>query len=135
MSFAEDVYRTRHRELLNELRSKGDYIIIFIDACYNSSRNVAHGTIAVINEQTGKVIQIIIKAQEKHRDSRKMEDPAIHEAIQNLRDAGIYISEAVHDDKSSVDQILQEYGIISQKDLWHKCKSLTRKFKKQQYNY
>jgi hypothetical protein len=37
----------------------------------------------------------------------------------------------VHDDKGSVDVILAEHNIISQKDLWHKCKILNRKFGKE----
>jgi hypothetical protein len=40
---------------------------------------------------------------------------------------GVKITEAVHDDKASVDGILAEYGITSQKNLWHKCKNLCAK--------
>jgi hypothetical protein len=50
-------------------------------------------------------------------------------AIEDLLEAGVLIVEAVHDDKTSVDGILTEYGIWSSKDLWHKCKSLCSKFK------
>ena len=102
----EHVYRMRQRELLDELRSKSEYIIIFFDALYDSSKNIAHDIIVVINEQMSEVIQVIIKAQEKHyrRDSWKVKDPIIYEAIQHLRDAGIHISKAIYNDKNSVDQ-------------------------------
>ena len=58
-----------------------------------------------------KVIQIIIKVQQKQGDSWKMKNPTIDEAIQNLRDARIHISNAVHDDKSSIYQISQSIDI------------------------
>ncbi|KAL3687006.1 hypothetical protein R1sor_013315 [Riccia sorocarpa] len=42
--------------------------------------------------------------------------------------SGITPDEVVHDDKISVDAILRRQSINSQKDLWHKCKNIQRKF-------
>jgi hypothetical protein len=59
-----------------------------------------------------------------------LEDAGMEEAFQSLYEAGVIIGEVVHDDKLSVDSILQQRGIINQKDLWHKCKKLIFKFRK-----
>jgi hypothetical protein len=53
----------------------------------------------------------------------------VRQCIEDFLEAGVKISEVVHDDKASVDSILAEYGIKSFKDLWHKCKKLCVKFK------
>ena len=41
------------------------------------------------------------------------------------------IAEVVHDDKRIVDDILENFGIISQKDLWHKCKHFLKNLQKE----
>ncbi|KAL2645442.1 hypothetical protein R1flu_013029 [Riccia fluitans] len=37
--------------------------------------------------------------------------------------------EVIHDDNTQVDAILNQHNILSQKDLWHKCKNVMGKFK------
>ncbi|KAL2634056.1 hypothetical protein R1flu_005535 [Riccia fluitans] len=37
--------------------------------------------------------------------------------------------EVIHDDNMQVDAILSQHNILSQKDLWHKCKNIMGKFK------
>jgi hypothetical protein len=59
-----------------------------------------------------------------------LEDAGMEEAFQSLYEARVIIGEVFHDDKLSVDSILQQRGIINQKDLWHKCKKLIFKFRK-----
>ncbi|KAL2641250.1 hypothetical protein R1flu_008837 [Riccia fluitans] len=42
---------------------------------------------------------------------------------------GLRIEEVVHNDNASIDAILTQHGILSLKDLWHKCKNIMSKFK------
>jgi hypothetical protein len=131
LDIAVGMYKDRQKTLLDGLWSKSEPILAYIDARYDSSRNAAHGTIAVMNAETGEVIEVIIKTREKLGDAWRMEDSGTKEAIRNLEATGIQIAEVVHDDIGSVDVILAEHNIISQKDLWHKCKILNRKFGKE----
>jgi hypothetical protein len=62
--------------------------------------------------------------------SWNIEDAVTREGLERLLAAGVPIAECVHDDKGSVDTILSELNIESQKDLWHKTKSLFKKFQK-----
>jgi hypothetical protein len=59
-----------------------------------------------------------------------LEDARTEEAFQSLDEGGVGVGEVVHDDKLLVDSILQQQGIINQKDLWNKCKKLIFKFRK-----
>ncbi|KAL2611211.1 hypothetical protein R1flu_022903 [Riccia fluitans] len=54
---------------------------------------------------------------------------ALEQALTTLKHKGLTIEEVVHDDNASVDTILIQHGILSSKDLWHKCKNIMSKFK------
>ncbi|KAL2642831.1 hypothetical protein R1flu_010418 [Riccia fluitans] len=54
---------------------------------------------------------------------------ALEQALTTLKQKGLTIEEVVHDDNTSVDAILTQHGILSSKDLWHKCKNIMSKFK------
>jgi hypothetical protein len=106
LDIAVGVYKDRQKTLLDRLRNKSEPILAYIDTRYDSSRNAAHGTIAVMNAEIGEVIEVVIKTWEKPGDAWKMEDSGTEEAIRNLEATGIQIAEVVHDDKGSVDVIL-----------------------------
>ncbi|KAL2650928.1 hypothetical protein R1flu_019056 [Riccia fluitans] len=61
--------------------------------------------------------------------SWKIETQALELALKILQDKGITIGEVIHDDNAQVDAILKAHNIVSQKDLWHKCKNVMGKFK------
>ncbi|KAL2636453.1 hypothetical protein R1flu_007932 [Riccia fluitans] len=61
--------------------------------------------------------------------SWKIETMALEQALTMLKQKGLTIEEVVHDDNAFVDAILIQYGILSSKDLWHKCKNIMSKFK------
>lgn len=45
---------------------------------------------------------------------------------EELKATGITVTEAIHNDKNVVDNILDEMGIVSQKDIWHKAKKASQ---------
>ncbi|KAL3689608.1 hypothetical protein R1sor_015917 [Riccia sorocarpa] len=59
-----------------------------------------------------------------------MDSHDVHAAIlvERLRDASILPDEVIHDGKCSFDAISRRFGIVSQKDLLHKCKNVLKKF-------
>jgi hypothetical protein len=104
---------------------------VYLDARFDSSREGYHGTVLVLNMLTGKVLHVVTLTRVETGSAWKTEDAAVRLALEDLAEAGVNIVEAVHDDKTSVDGILTEYGIWSSKDLWHKCKSLCSKFREE----
>jgi hypothetical protein len=72
-----------------------------------------HGTIVVINAETGEVLHIDIKIREEVGSAWNIEDLAIEEVLQDLEVEGIKIFEVVHDDKHSVDMLLTNHKIVS----------------------
>ncbi|KAL2650226.1 hypothetical protein R1flu_018354 [Riccia fluitans] len=61
--------------------------------------------------------------------SWRIETQALQQALCTLLEKGLNIVEVIHDDNAQVDAILNQHNILSQKDLWHKCKNVTGKFK------
>ncbi|KAL3686851.1 hypothetical protein R1sor_013160 [Riccia sorocarpa] len=68
----------------------------------------------------------------KGGNSWKIETATIAKGIELLRGRGVVIAEVIHDENSSIDSLLNGYGILGQKDLWHKCKNVTAKFRELQ---
>jgi hypothetical protein len=108
----------------NELRAIGSPILAYVNTRYDSSRFAYHGTTPVIHTDSGKVIELVTKTRVEVGSSWVLEDAGTEEAFKSLNEAGVIVGEVVHDDKLLVDSILQQQGIINQKDLWHKCKKL-----------
>jgi hypothetical protein len=75
-----------------------------------------------------QVLELSIKTREEVGNAWNIEDLVIEEALQDLEAEGIKIFEVVHDDKCSVDTLLTNQKIVSQKDLWHKYKKLNTNF-------
>jgi hypothetical protein len=124
------VWDNNKKHLQNELRTTGSPILAYVDTRYDSSRFAYHGTTPVIHAELGKIIELVTKSRMEVGSSWLLEDAGTEEAFQSLVEAGVIIGEGVHDDKLSMDSILQQQGIINQKDLWHKCKKLIFKFRK-----
>jgi hypothetical protein len=76
------------------------------------------------------VIELVTKTKVEVGLLWILEDARIEEAFISLKEARVILGEVVHDDKLLVDSILQQRGIINQKDLWYKCKKLVFKFQK-----
>ncbi|KAL3701628.1 hypothetical protein R1sor_019650 [Riccia sorocarpa] len=105
------------------------HFVVYADLRYDSSRNGFNGTCAFINRDDGRVIELVnIQRTETSNNSWLIEDKAFEAGLERLQAAGILPDEVVHNDKSSVDAILRRFGIVSQKDLWHKCKNVLKKF-------
>jgi hypothetical protein len=124
------VWDNNKQQVQNELRAIGSPILAYVDTRYDSSRFAYHGTTPVIHADSGKVIELVTKTRIEVGSSWLLEDAGTEEAFMSLYEAGVIVGEVVHDDKLSVDSILQQRGIINQKDLWHKCKKLIFKFRK-----
>ncbi|KAL2635273.1 hypothetical protein R1flu_006752 [Riccia fluitans] len=61
--------------------------------------------------------------------SWRIETQALQQALPTLQEKELNIVEVIHDDNAQVDAILSQHNILSQKDLWHKCKNVMGKFK------
>jgi hypothetical protein len=103
--------------------------VLYMDARFDSFRDGFHGTVPALDSETGKCLALVTLTRKETGSSWKTEDACVRQCIEELIEAGLIISEVVHDDKASVDSILAEFGIKSSKDLWHKCKNLCAKFK------
>jgi hypothetical protein len=103
--------------------------VVFADDRFDSSRDGIHGTVPIIDEQTGKVLHIVTLTRVETGSSWKTEDACIRRAFEELQAWGMNVTECVHDDKASMDSILTELGIHSSKDLWHKAKKVCGKLK------
>jgi hypothetical protein len=123
---AEDMAVNR-REVIERDGEGGT--VVYLDARFDSSREGYHGTVPVLDMLTGKVLALVTLTRKETGSSWKTEDAAVRQALEELEEGGVNVVEGVHDDKASVDGILAEYGIWSSKDLRHKCKSLTVKFR------
>jgi hypothetical protein len=108
-----DIYKERQKLLLNEHKKKDKSILVYLDARYDSLNNAVHGTIVMINAETGEVIHIVIKTREEAGSAWDIEDLAIEEILQDSEAKGIKIFEVVHDDKHSVDMLLTNHKIVS----------------------
>lgn len=104
--------------------------IVYADARFDSSRDGYHGTVPILDEQTGKVLHIVTLTRVETGSSWNTEDACIRKAFEELQGWGMNISECVHDYKASVDSILTELGIHSSKDLWHKARRFVASLKK-----
>ena len=124
------VWDNNKNRLQTELRTISSPILAYVDTRYDSSRFAYHGTTPIIHAESGKIIELVTKSRIEVGSSWLLEDAGTEEAFQSLHEARVIIGEVVHDDKLSVDSILQQRGIINQKDLWHKCKKLIFKFRK-----
>ncbi|GAQ82597.1 hypothetical protein KFL_001170010, partial [Klebsormidium nitens] len=102
--------------------------VVFMDARFDSSRDGYHGTVPALDMKSGKCVNIVTLTREETGSSWKTEDAAVRQAVDELIEQGVKLVEVVHDDKASVDSILAELDIDSQKDLWHKCKKLVAYF-------
>jgi hypothetical protein len=76
-----------------------------------------------------KVLHVVTLTRVETGSSWKTEDACVRQALEECLDWGLKIVEVVHDDKSSVDSILTELEIDSQKDLWQKTKNIGVKFR------
>ncbi|KAL2620955.1 hypothetical protein R1flu_001160 [Riccia fluitans] len=76
-----------------------------------------------------KVIEMVNLTRSETGSSWKIKTQALELALKILQDKGITIGEVIHDDNAQVDAILKAHNIVSQKDLWHKCKNVMGKFK------
>ncbi|KAL3691464.1 hypothetical protein R1sor_005115 [Riccia sorocarpa] len=123
-----DVHRQiRHIYFLEDQPRR--HFVVYADLRYDSSRNGFNGTCAFINRDDGRVVELVnIQRTETSNNSWLIEYKAFEAGLERLQAAGILPDEVVHDDKSSVDAILRRFGIVSQKDLWHKCKNVLKKF-------
>ncbi|KAL2623943.1 hypothetical protein R1flu_008188 [Riccia fluitans] len=72
---------------------------------------------------------MVILTRKQVGSSWKIETAALEQALTLLEAKGLAIAEVIHDDNTQVDSILHQHNIVSQKDLWHKCKNVMSKFK------
>ncbi|KAL2613045.1 hypothetical protein R1flu_024737 [Riccia fluitans] len=72
---------------------------------------------------------MVTLTQKETGSSWKIETQALQQALSTLQEKGLNIVEVIHDDNTQVDAILCQHNILSQKDLWHKCKNVMGKFK------
>jgi hypothetical protein len=86
------------------------------------------GTAPIMEYGAGLVIEMTTHTRVQDDGPWNIEDKVTQEGLERLLQNGVRIAEVVHDDKGSVDSILAEMSIESQKDLWHKAKKLMQKF-------
>ncbi|KAL3693011.1 hypothetical protein R1sor_006662 [Riccia sorocarpa] len=123
---------TMSSSILKQLMAFGRKLKAFgayVDCRFDSSRSGYHGTLPVINVEDDKIIEMVTLTRKEVGSSWKIETMALQEALCELLQAGLTIEEIAHDDNASVDAILSQHGIMSSKDLWHKCKIVMSKFK------
>jgi hypothetical protein len=107
------LWATKKREIQQEVKEQSDEIVVYLDARFDSSLSGFHGTAPNLDKETGKIIEIVTHTREECGNSWKIEDTIIQEGLQNLQAFGLWIVEAIHDDKNSVDTILREMDILS----------------------
>jgi hypothetical protein len=100
------VWENKKHELQNELKTIGSPILAYVDTRYDSSKFAYHGTTPVIHAESGKVIELVTKTRVEVGSLWILEDAGT-EAFKSLNEAGVILGEVVHDDKLSVDSILQ----------------------------
>ncbi|KAL2635158.1 hypothetical protein R1flu_006637 [Riccia fluitans] len=101
---------------------------MYVDCRFDSSRSRYHGTLPVINIEDDKVIEMVILTQKETGSSWRIKTQALQQVLSTLHEKGLNIVEVIHDDNTQVDAILCQHNILSQKDLWHKCKNVMGKF-------
>jgi hypothetical protein len=109
----------------------GKPVALYLDARFDSTRDAYHGTVTFIEVVSGCILGMVTVKKTTVGNAWKIEDAAVRKGLEELVEDGVEISEGIHDDKRSVDTILAEYNIVSQKDLWHKAKGLSNKFRDQ----
>ncbi|KAL2613013.1 hypothetical protein R1flu_024705 [Riccia fluitans] len=72
---------------------------------------------------------MVTLTQKETGPSWRIETQALQQALSTLQEKGLNIVEVIHDDNMQVDAILSQHNILSQKDLWYKCKNVMGKFK------
>ncbi|KAL3700323.1 hypothetical protein R1sor_018345 [Riccia sorocarpa] len=119
-----------HKDKLQEqLQRTGRPLVVYVDCRFDSSRSGYHGTLPVINVADDKVIEMVTLTRKETGSSWRIESAALEKALTLMEERGLNISEVIHDDCAQVDCMLAARNIVSQKDLWHKCKNLMSKFK------
>ncbi|KAL3697944.1 hypothetical protein R1sor_012020 [Riccia sorocarpa] len=130
---AENAVWSRNKEhkdkLQEQLQRTGRPLVVYVDCRFDSSRSGYHGTLPVINVADDKVIEMVTLTRKETGSSWRIESAALEKALTLLEERGLNISEVIHDDCAQVDSMLAARSIVSQKDLWHKCKNLMSKFK------
>ncbi|KAL3684137.1 hypothetical protein R1sor_002159 [Riccia sorocarpa] len=122
--------RNKHKDKLqDQLQRTGRPLVVYVDCRFDSSRSGYHGTLPVINVADDKVIEMVTLTRKETGSSWRIESAALEKALTLLEERGLNISEVIHDDCAQVDSMLAARSIVSQKDLWHKCKNLMSKFK------
>ncbi|KAL3688317.1 hypothetical protein R1sor_014626 [Riccia sorocarpa] len=116
-------------KLQEQLQRTGRPLVVYVDCRFDSSRSGYHGTLPVINVADDKVIEMVTLTRKETGSSWRIESAALEKALTLLEERGLNISEVIHDDCAQVDSMLAARNIVSQKDLWHKCKNLMSKFK------
>ncbi|KAL3694588.1 hypothetical protein R1sor_008239 [Riccia sorocarpa] len=107
----------------------GKPLVVFVDCRFDISQSGFHRTLPVINMEDDRVIEMVTLTHKETGSSWRTESTALEQALTALETKGFILEEVVHDDNSQVDAILNQHNIVSQKDLWHKCKNIMGKFK------
>ncbi|KAL3699034.1 hypothetical protein R1sor_017056 [Riccia sorocarpa] len=116
--------------LQDDLLRSGKPLVVCIDSHFDNSRSGFQDTLPIINMEDDRVIEMITQITRKEMGSSwKTESQTLEKALTCLVEKGLVIVEVIQDDKSQVDVILAQYNIVSQKDLWYKCKHIMGKFK------
>ena len=111
------LWARKKREIQQEVKERSDEIVVYLDARFDSLRSGFHGTAPILDKETEKIIEMVTRTREECGNSWKIEDVIIREGLENLQARRLRIVEAIHDDKNSVDTILREMDVLSQKDL------------------
>ncbi|KAL2613335.1 hypothetical protein R1flu_025027 [Riccia fluitans] len=104
-------------------------ITVYVDCHFDSSHSGYHDMLPVINIEDDKMIEMVTLIRKETGSSWRIETQALQQALSTLLEKGLNIVEVIHDDNTQVDAILSQHNILSQKDLWHKCKNVMGKFK------
>ncbi|KAL3691385.1 hypothetical protein R1sor_005036 [Riccia sorocarpa] len=126
---AIDLWQEQKDKIQEELLRAGKPLVVYVDCRFDSSRSGFHGTLPVINMEDDRVIEMVTLTRKETGSSWRNESTALEQALTALESKGLILEEVVHDDNSQVDAILNQHNIVSQKDLWHKCKNIMGKFK------
>ncbi|KAL3677058.1 hypothetical protein R1sor_027006 [Riccia sorocarpa] len=146
-----DLWEKNKNKLLADLLRTGKPLVLYVDCRFDSSKSGFHDTLLRniktsvplirapnvhefkehygINVDDDHVTEMVILTRKQTGSSWRIETQALEQALQILEQKGLTIEEVIHDDSASVDAILTQHGILSSKDLWHKCKNIMSKFK------
>lgn len=111
------VWEEEKQRMWSKLMERNEGVVLYIDECYDSSRHACHGITPLIDSRIGKVLEMVTRTRKECGNPWRIEEVGIEEGLKHLQDAGVQIIEGIHDDKNSIDMLLQNLGIVPQIDL------------------